>query len=409
MNIELLLSNISAISEKYDLIYQKTGGYFNIFDIANISSDEVTICRIIYELLNPKGSHYQGNDYLKLFIKHVLKDINFIEQDYKTIRIHREYMISNDRRIDLAIETEDKFIPIEVKIYAEDQVKQCYDYFQYAKNSNLFYLTLDGRSPTPESAEGLEPDYDEENTIIGYKGVSQISFKEDILNWLNKCLELQETVKIAPIREILLQFIGVVRKLTNQMEEGKEMEIINILSSSKENMKNAIEIEKSLKSCKSEMIRKVLKAIESGINREKLINQYDYEFADYKLVNNYYEKKGSSYPGISYFCKSLGNGLDLWFRVEIDHHIFVGFCTPFNDKACGKQLSENEIEIILPKLEPYIDGWWVYWEYLPKDDEIHAINFKEFNDEYLSLFDESTFNSFIETSVNSINYMLDKI
>lgn len=31
MNIELLLQEVSAISKKYDLINQKTGGYFNIF------------------------------------------------------------------------------------------------------------------------------------------------------------------------------------------------------------------------------------------------------------------------------------------------------------------------------------------------------------------------------------------
>jgi len=45
MNIQLLLSEVSQISKKYELINQKTGGYFNIFDIANISTDEVTICR----------------------------------------------------------------------------------------------------------------------------------------------------------------------------------------------------------------------------------------------------------------------------------------------------------------------------------------------------------------------------
>lgn len=73
MRIEILLAQILAISKQYDLIYQKTGGYFNIFDIANIESNEVTVCRVIYELLNPKGSHYQGDLYLRIFIRDVLK------------------------------------------------------------------------------------------------------------------------------------------------------------------------------------------------------------------------------------------------------------------------------------------------------------------------------------------------
>ena len=48
---ENLLLKISAINEKYALINQKTGAYFNIFDIAGISSDEIIICKLLCELL----------------------------------------------------------------------------------------------------------------------------------------------------------------------------------------------------------------------------------------------------------------------------------------------------------------------------------------------------------------------
>ncbi len=408
MNIESLLAQISAISNKYDLIYQKTGGYFNIFDIANIESDEVKICRVIHELVNPKGSHYQGDSYLRLFVKYVLK-LEFTEQEYKTVRVFREYVVSNDRRIDLVIETESRFIPIEVKIYAGDQQGQCYDYCNHKNNFNLFYLTLNGHAPSSESAKDLTPIYDSSQIIIGYQGVSQISFENEIISWLNKCLEERETIKIAPIREVLLQLIATIRKLTNQLEEGKEMEIINTLSASKENMKSAIEIEKSLKHCKNEMIKKVLKAIEDAIDKEKLSNQFDYEFDNFRMVKSYYERKGSSYPGISYYCKSTQKpGVDLWFRIEIDYRIFAGFCTPLNNKAGGQQLDNEEIKALSPKLEPRVDGWWTYWEYLPKDDEMISPSFKEFDEEYLKLYDETTFNSFVEACVKSINIMWDK-
>lgn len=406
MKVEFLLAQISAISKKYDLIYQKTGDYFNIFDIANIGADEVTICRVIYELINPKGSHYQGDSYLKLFVKYVLK-MDFNERDYESVRVHREYVISNNRRIDLVIETEDKIIPIEVKIYAGDQQKQCYDYYQKAINSNVFYLTLDGHTPSDESAKGLKSIYKDKKEVIGYEKVRQISFENEVIIWITKCLEQQATIRISPIREILLQLLAVIRKLTNQMEVGKDMEIGNILSSTKENMKSAIEIENSLKNCKKEMIKKVLKAIENGINKEKLSNQYDYEFNDSK-INNYYERKGSTYPGISFFCKSLSKpGVDLWFRIEIAYCIYAGFCTPLNDKFSEKQLSDEEIKITLPNFEPCVDGWWIYWEFLPIDDNNLSPNFKEFNEEYLNLFNEAQFNSFIDKSIMSIKNMLD--
>ena len=126
MSIEMLLSEISHISRKYEILNQKTGGYFNIFNIANIESDEVCICRFIYELINPKGSHYQGYTYLKMFVEEVL-NMKFNDYDYKKAVVKREYVICNGRRVDLVIEIADKVIPIEVKIYAKDQENQCYE------------------------------------------------------------------------------------------------------------------------------------------------------------------------------------------------------------------------------------------------------------------------------------------
>ncbi len=85
MSVELLLSEVSHISKKYELINQKTGGYFNIFDIANISNDEVFVCKFIHELINPRGSHYQGYTYLKLFVENVLS-MRFKNSDYKKVQ-----------------------------------------------------------------------------------------------------------------------------------------------------------------------------------------------------------------------------------------------------------------------------------------------------------------------------------
>lgn len=114
MNEQLLLSQIAAISDKYDLLYRKTGGYFNIFEVADIAHDEVVICRVLYELLSPAGSHFQGNAYLKLFFDNVLH-IEVSDDELETARVFREYQIDEQRRIDIVIETSKKFIPIEVQ------------------------------------------------------------------------------------------------------------------------------------------------------------------------------------------------------------------------------------------------------------------------------------------------------
>ncbi len=402
MNLELLLSQITAISKRYDEIYKKTGGYFNIFEIANIESNEVTICRVLHEFLNPEGSHCQGFVYLKLFMNHVLK-IEMSDYELARAKVHREYRISEDRRIDLVIETATRLIPIEVKIYAGDQSKQCYDYKKVAKNSEVYYLTLSGNLPSPESAFELVAAYDEFGALVSYENITLISFQADILTWLNKCLEVPETIRIASIREVLFQLIGTIRKLTNQMEEGKEMEMIKLLSASKEHMQAALEIESSLKQCKIEMIKKLLTAIEEALPWKKLNNEYDYEYNDYQLVNQYYERKSSSFPGVSYDCGSIGNnGVQLWLRVEIDNLIYGGFCTPQNGKKTGEQLNTEEIKAILPECEPEVDGWWICWEYLPSGENQESPSFKELDAEYLNLFDEKNFVEFVNQSVENI-------
>lgn len=411
MSVQILLKEVSQISKKYELINQKTGGYFNIFNIANISSDEVTICRIIYELINPKGSHYQGDTYLRLFIKEVLK-LEISEQEYKNAIVYREQVIKDDRRVDLVIKTGNRVIPIEVKVYAGDQPKQCFDYYKYAKNSNVFYLTLDGKCPSEYSAEGLNSIQDDSNEVIGYKEVTQISFEIDILNWLNKCVSHHETIKIAPIREIILQFMEVIRNMTNVSSLEKEDEIVEILSS-KENIRTAIELEKGLKSCKIQMIKKVLEGIEKRIDKEfeekYKLPHYSYKENNYAPVKNYYNKKSSTYPAINYFIKSLDKeDVDLLLRIEIDHHIFVGFCTLYKEKPSGKILSDDEIKELINDDGSHINGWWICWEYI-YNKTMECPNFKNFNDAYFDLFDDNKFDEFMDLCEISILSMLGKL
>jgi hypothetical protein len=71
-DISNLLSQINAISQKHALLAKETGGNFNIFKITDVASKEVIICRVLYDLLSPKGSHNQGIVYLSLFVKNVL-------------------------------------------------------------------------------------------------------------------------------------------------------------------------------------------------------------------------------------------------------------------------------------------------------------------------------------------------
>jgi hypothetical protein len=409
MDVELLLSEVAAISKKYDLLYQKTGGYFNIFEIANIATDEVRVCRVLYELLSPNGSHYQKHAYLKLFAENVLK-IDMSEDELKTAEVYREKSTKQDKkdkRMDLVIKTKTRVIPIEVKIYAGEQKKQCYDYYQEAINSNLFYLTPEGQPPTEYSANGLTKNKDGN----GYQEVTNISFRDDILNWLDLCLAQKETIKITPIREVFQQFAASIRRFTNQMEEDKKMEVQKVIMKSPENMKNAIEIESALKTTKIEMMKKLFCAIDERVGGTRVDNEFDYVF---KGKNNrmdiFYDAQRTTNPGITYLLKKgIKLGVDLWIRIEIDNKLFISYCCFSKEKqvlsrAEIDRLFKKQIRIeknVLDKTPDWLKYKWLYWEYIPND--VQTPDFKSFNTAYYDLFDATKFNEIVDACVTKYN------
>lgn len=397
MGSEILLNEIKLIGDKYDLINKKTGGYFNIFEIASIGTNEVIVCRVLYELLSPKGSHYQGRLYLKSFIKEVLK-VDISDEELNTANVYREYIIDNNRRIDLVIQTKDKFIPIEVKIYSGEQKNQCYDYYKKAINSNVYYITRFGDAPSEYSLK----------TLSNNK-VTLISFERDILDWLDTCLREKETIMIAPIREIILQLSAMIRKFTNKMEDEKEMDIKNVLMKSPDNMRSAIEIQKSVDSCKIELMKKLFEGIEKKISKTKLNNGFDYAYNNYSKLYRFYDKKQSTWPGISYlYRKGVEPNIDIWVRLEIDNRIFIGFCIVKDGTCGGEALTTERKKQLFGDLKFYDKSWWVADEFIMQSDENEPPNFKDINEAFIQLFDDNKLNNFIDICVDKINEFLNK-
>lgn len=417
-SIKALLNNVIQIKKRYEEIYSKTGLNFNIFSITGMQSDEVKICRVITELLNPKGCHYQKHKYLKLFINNVLK-MNIEECEYNNIEVFNEYVIDDNRRIDIVIKSDKYFIPIEVKIYAGDQDRQCDDYYKYAKKMSkekvkVVYLTLDGHIPSKESAGELTP-IKEDGKVTAYEEIKIISFKNEILSWIESCICDIDTIKLAPVREVLIQFQGIIRKLTNVMERDELMETVNEIMMSKESIEAACRVASSIKTAKEKMMEKVFNDIKERmeevctkypIKEENEFNYYVYS----DKIKEYYNKKESSYPGINYVCTNikLKNNLQLWFRIEADDILICGFCL-FDTKKkdqFDKWTDENynEIKSCINNIGKNNDNWWVDWIRLPNDDD--APNFKNEYDDFLNLFDKDYYDKFIDNCMERINDML---
>lgn len=211
---------------------------FNVFEVLSVQYKEVIMCRMLKDLLDPKGKHGKGNKFLKLFFKVINESSGEIVSDedldksYKSneIVVDCEHEIDDNRRIDILIRVGARYIPIEVKIYAGEQQNQVHDYLNYCNKmqkqdgSNdktvLLYLTLDGHNPSAYSvgckisnesagpcSEYIEQDCSNEDSIQHEelkektkskdstkfidqdKTIIPISFKEEICRFLEQCIK----------------------------------------------------------------------------------------------------------------------------------------------------------------------------------------------------------------------------
>ena len=411
MQEEIMLRQAAAISEKYELLRKETGSYFNIFEIADIATKEVKICRVIYELLSPLGCHYQGSVYLKLFMETVLGIENVDEDELHSAKVFRERIIDEKRRIDLLIETNKRMIPIEVKIYAKEQSDQCYDYYEYVLKFNkiitpqLFYLTRFGNEPS--SAGGLTCSDDKHSS----SNIICISFAQDILRWLELCLKETETLKLAPIREVLLQLMLTIRRFTGQMEDREMKELISLLRTSSTFMHGADKMQGAIPEAKKELMMDLFDAIAGKVKDEIGENEQNKSLWYYKdCIDGYYKYDKSTWPGINYFYKHHeASKSDIWVRIEIDHKMFVGYANTLDGKHTTNVVGEDLTKSLVQKTTDGVSGgdksWWIAWKYITLDYP-ESPDFKNHNEAFYALFDKEYFEKYTGECAKAIVAML---
>ncbi|MCH5321635.1 MAG: PD-(D/E)XK nuclease family protein [Eubacterium sp.] len=189
----------------------------NLFYMLGIEHNEVLICRLIAALIQPNGLHGLGTKPLEMFLQKIgVKHFGKLDK----AEIVLEEKIDNDRRVDIVIYLEKKVIPIEVKIWAKDQESQLFDYYNYYENRHddfgtyeidkIYYLTPNGKPPTPESLNGLN-----------LKLVVQISFNEQIQNFIT---ELRKEISNKnEIGIIIDDFSDVIERMNKDMTNVDEL------------------------------------------------------------------------------------------------------------------------------------------------------------------------------------------
>ncbi len=423
---------------------------YNIFDTLGVKESEVIMCRFLADLLDPNGSHKQGDKFLILFIKNILPQYDYHAFSSKCTKVITELGITvikedgitdSTRRIDIVIENDKYFIPIEVKINAHDQSNQCYDYYNYTKKyseknyknkqdiiNKIVYLTKDGKYPSSDSiksSDGLK-------TLI-QDNIICISFKQDIANWLDEILNSEIISNNNKDMKIYIsQFLNTIKEITNTMNVELYNDIEKKFLNTPENFKCGLEICNAMDTAKANILKNTLQEIEKNIDAKikkpdsifnKLIkDERKYYHYDQQATETFYQTN-TTYPGINYVVDSkfykhiLTDNLELWFRVEVEHNLFAGFCI-YNNSPSGYENHEKEIDKSLESQLSYIlsdmnpNKWWACWRYLPSgktESDLEVPNFKEMNDAAIKLFDEESRKTFAVDCVNIIEKILLKL
>ncbi|MFT5874875.1 MAG: hypothetical protein ACI8WT_003854 [Clostridium sp.] len=355
-NMKNSINQLKTIYNKHEELLKQTGEKFNIFSILNMERLEVrTHSAFLYELLNPKGSHYQGYEYLKLFIEIVLKIEDF---NFENIVVDKERNIKELGRVDLVIENKERLIIIEMKIDAGDQEQQLKRYSDYGKRTGkeykIYYLTLFGTDASDYST-GVDES-------IEY---NCISFASDILHWLDSCIRAYNTPFLTSIREILRQYSKLVKKITNQVDGGLAMDIKEFL----------------LKDGNLEIIDEVTKVIPYA----KAEVEFNFWCNLYEKCDKNIEELGYKFIGNENFPTNKNASIDDIVEArkgkngEYDIDYLIGFYKKF------------EVRLLIA------NGWYdnhIYASLALVDNEGNYVSYEEYDEEILNIiialgFDQS--------------------
>ncbi|KLV09919.1 hypothetical protein C9I92_06610 [Photobacterium ganghwense] len=295
---------------------------YNLFRVLRSESDEVRLhSKFISDLLDPLGDHNFKEKFIKQFLKQFSDYIDF---DFnENIMVDREY-----QNIDILIRNGKTAIVIENKIYATDQEKQLSNYYKKMvdegyQDIKLIYLTLTGYSPEEQSIEELPHKVKDNDLILA-------SYESDIYSWISKCIEI--SARNAPLREACIQYLDIINKLTNKVEDQDHMDDLKELLLIDNNLSSLPVLFDAYNEVITDLQLDLWNKIALGIEEEfgeihsDSVTKHD---NPREQVKKYVEnKRNSKYLSISSEITGYDN---IYLHVEQENHIYFGvYCDKGN-------------------------------------------------------------------------------
>lgn len=286
------LKKANKIVEAHESKENEKGTHFNLFSILDRETDEEkTHSALISELLNPQGSHGQGDKFLNLFISVLSqkkKESAFwkdaiIPKNLNDVQVYTERNIGKYRNqesiLDILLLNSEWQIIIENKFNAKQGKQQLERYLDYlnedkSRKTLLIYLTKIG--DTYKSKE-----------LTNGSDYYCLTYKNDILTWLEKCVK--NCLAIPIIEQSLAQYIDLIKKETfqtsnNEMKnEIQKLILHNGIKGASEIVKN---YEKALISIIEDLQKKTTEKLNLIPNLQDIRIQKDPFYSIFITVNN---------------------------------------------------------------------------------------------------------------------------
>ena len=398
--LKQIIDSVKLISDETIERRKKSGSEFNIFKILNLENKEVPIVRFLLELLNPNGCHYQGDYFLKSFIRNALSidEEKIGDDELIKAKVRREVSTIDNKRIDLTIETKSTYIGIEIKVYSHEHDHQLQFYSKEltrsSKHSYLYYLT-----PFGEESEELDKNKYE-----------SMSFKDDIIPWLIEAKNgLDDT--LIRLKLNLDQYICVLKNICGIETEETTMKVKDYILESEDNVKCVKTLINALPKAQTQIMLNFF----NGLKDELIDHSIEFDKKIFSCneedIKKYYESQKRVWPSINIkFLDRQKDKInhDIYLRLEVDFRLFIGFIVSDTGEKDVKIIDKKTKELFSQVYDDMKVGgennWWLVWKYIMIENE--WVDFKSFNDNVIKLANKNNLTQLIKICVETIETLL---
>lgn len=194
-----LLKYKKFLQQREEEIRQGKNNYSLLGSVLGIHDEVRLHSRFIYSMINPNGSHFQNDLFLKLFIECIDPKI------LKNFNLSNAQVFKERDNIDLLIEDGNTFIMIENKLLAGEQKNQIFRYIETIKKYGnlehkpkiiIIYLSITGKNPSKYSLNEYNINQSNEQIYLQDQSYDYypISYKKSISQWVHKCLDITKEI-----------------------------------------------------------------------------------------------------------------------------------------------------------------------------------------------------------------------